>query len=237
MSVMTGRQSAVICALALAVPAGVGQATQSDTTFSVDVVADCNRFISEGVGHPHPGPVFGDYFMQEGLIYEDGTLTAKCEGGDGCGLNEDGTPEFPEAVIGKWTCYGSFVGKGGATAQGVWLYSTQVYEFDVEQIEPNVFAPGEHSLVSIGTERNDLDVPWNRAITGSHPANSSTRAVRSSRPRSASIRPSARTSPSDFEIRPIGTPVSRARREYGAGRQPRPASCPDLNNGRPSGEA
>ena len=38
-------------------------------------------------------------------------------------------------MIGKWTCYGSFVGNGGATAEGVWLYSTQVYEFDVEQIE------------------------------------------------------------------------------------------------------
>ena len=34
--------------------------------------------------------------MQEGLIYEGGTLAANCAGGDGCGLNEDGTPEFPE---------------------------------------------------------------------------------------------------------------------------------------------
>ena len=65
MSVMTARHSAVMCALALAIPAAGAQA---DETFSVDVVADCNRFISEGVGHPHPGPVFGDYFMQEGLI-------------------------------------------------------------------------------------------------------------------------------------------------------------------------
>jgi hypothetical protein len=168
MSLITSRQSAVVCALALAVPAVAAHATEPYTTFSVDIVADCNRFISEGVGHPHPGPVFGDYFMQEGLIYEGGTLSANCEGGDGCGLNEDGTPEFPEAVIGKWTCYGSFVGKGGATAEGVWLYSTQVYEFDVEQVEPNVFAPGEHALVSVGPERNDLNVPWDRAITGGY---------------------------------------------------------------------
>ena len=126
MFAMTGRQSAAIGALALALPAAAAQATEPRTTFSVDVVADCNRFISEGVGHPHPGPVFGDYFMQEGLIYEAGTLAANCAGGNGCGLNPDGTPEFPEAVIGKWTCYGSFVGNGGATAEGVWLYSTQV---------------------------------------------------------------------------------------------------------------
>jgi hypothetical protein len=168
MFAMTGRQSAAIGALALALPAAAAQATEPRTTFSVDVVADCNRFISEGVRHPHPGPVFGDYFMQEGLIYEAGTLAANCAGGDGCGLNPDGTPEFPEAVIGKWTCYGSFVGNGGATAEGVWLYSTQVYEFDVEQMDDNVNAPGEHALVSHGTERNDLDVPWDRAITGGY---------------------------------------------------------------------
>jgi hypothetical protein len=165
MSVSSARHSAVICGLALAIPAA---AAQADETFSVDVVADCNRFVSEGVGHPHPGPVFGDYFMQEGLIYKGGTLAANCEGGDGCGLNEDGTPEFPDAVIGKWTCYGSFVGNGGATAEGVWLYSTPVYEFDVDQVEPNVFEPGEIALVSIGPERNDLDVPWDRAITGGY---------------------------------------------------------------------
>jgi hypothetical protein len=162
---MTGRRSAVICALVVVVPAAGAQA---DETFSVDIVADCNRFISEGVGHPHPGPVFGDYFMQEGLIYEGGTLAANCVGGDGCGLNPDGTAEFPEAVIGKWTCYGSFVGNGGATVEGVWLYSTQVYEFDIEQIEPNVFAPGVDALVSIGPERNDLNVPFDRAITGGY---------------------------------------------------------------------
>jgi hypothetical protein len=166
MSVMTARPSAVTCAFAFALSAAAAHATEPYKTFSVDIVADCNRFISEGIGHPHPGPVFGDYFMQEGLIYKGGTLAANCPGGDGCGLNPDGTPEFPEAVIGKWTCYGSFVGKGGATAEGVWLYSTQLYEFDVEQIEPNVFAPGAHALVSVGPERNDLSVPFDRAVTG-----------------------------------------------------------------------
>jgi hypothetical protein len=49
-------------------------------------VTDCNRFISEGKPHPIPEdelPVFGDYFMQEGLIYEGGTLAANCSGGYG----------------------------------------------------------------------------------------------------------------------------------------------------------
>ena len=168
MLVIIGRRSAAAGALALALPMAAAQATDPYSTFSVDIVADCNRFVSEGIGHPHPGPAFGDFFMQEGLIYEGGTLAANCAGGDGCGLNPDGTPEFPEAVIGKWTCYGSFVGNGGATAEGVWLYSTQVYEFDVEQLDDNVYAPGLHALISHGAERIDLDVPWHRAVTGGY---------------------------------------------------------------------
>jgi hypothetical protein len=136
-------------------------------TFSIDVVADCNRFITEGTPHP-ANPAFGDYFMQEGLIYRPGTLAANCPNGDGCGLNPDGTAEFPEEVIGKWTCYGSFVGNGAATEAGVWLYSTQVYEFDAAEIAEHVFEPGAHALVSHGPERIDLDVPFDRAVTGGY---------------------------------------------------------------------
>jgi hypothetical protein len=151
------------------VESAVGQGPHSPgLRFSVDVVADCNRFTSEGVGHPNANPKFGDYFMQEGLMYKPGTLAKHCQGGDGCGLNADGTPEFPEDVIGKWTCYGSFVGKGAATAEGTWVYTTQIYEFDAEKLENNVFAPGRHAIVSIGTERSDLDTSWPRAISGGY---------------------------------------------------------------------
>jgi hypothetical protein len=131
-------------------------------TFSIDVVADCNRLITEGTPDP-TSPAFGDYFMQEGLIYRPGTLPANCPDGDGCGLNPDGTPEFPDEVIGKWTCWGSFVGNGGATAAGVWLYSTQVYEFDAGVLDQNVYEAGTDALVSHGPERIDLGVPFDRA--------------------------------------------------------------------------
>ena len=170
MLVMTARRSAAACALALAFPAGAARASEPYTPFSVDVVADCNRVISvaQTPAISTPGPVFGDYFMYEGLIYEGGTLAANCAGGNGCGLNPNGTPEFPEAVIGRWTCYASSAGNGGATAEDVWLYSTQVYEFDVWQVDQGVYAPGLHALVSHGPQRNDLNVPWDRAITGGY---------------------------------------------------------------------
>ena len=54
MPVTTARRSAVICALALALPMAAAQATDPDTTFSVDIVADCNRFVSEGIGTRTP---------------------------------------------------------------------------------------------------------------------------------------------------------------------------------------
>jgi hypothetical protein len=43
MCVMTARKSTLICVLALVVSPG---AVQAEDRFSVDVVADCNRFIS-----------------------------------------------------------------------------------------------------------------------------------------------------------------------------------------------
>ena len=69
-------------------------------------------------------------------------------------------------MIGKWSCYGSFVGQGAATGAGVWVYTTQVYEFNVEKLDENVNAPGRTLFVSHGPERIDEDEPWYRAVTG-----------------------------------------------------------------------
>ena len=98
---------------ALLAAGGTPAAQPAQPTFSVDVVADCNRYIEAS-----SQPAMGAYFIQEGVIYRAGTLAARCPGGNGCGLNPDGTPQFPEAVIGKWRCWGSFVGSTGAAAAG-----------------------------------------------------------------------------------------------------------------------
>jgi hypothetical protein len=47
---------------------------------------------------PHPGPALGDYFMQEGLIYEGGTLAANCAGGE-C---VDARLDIVRAAIRSW---------------------------------------------------------------------------------------------------------------------------------------
>lgn len=149
--------------------------------FGFDIAGDCSRFVYDNPSGGHLGPLqiepdalptFGATFMQEGVIYEAGTFEQHCPDSKDCGLvpiadaASDGAPgtplyepEFPEAVIGKWSCWGTFVGDGINTESGAWLVSTQVYDFDPE-------VPGEVTLVSHGSERVDLNVPFDRAITG-----------------------------------------------------------------------
>jgi hypothetical protein len=143
--------------VALLAVSGAQAAQPTQPTFSIDVAADCNRYIEDT-----SQPSMGAYFIQEGVIYRPGTLVAGCPHGNGCGLNPDGTPQFPEAVIGKWRCWGSFVdGAKGSPP----LYSTQVYELTYAEGDP---APGEHALVSHGPEWGNLEVPFERAIAGGY---------------------------------------------------------------------
>ena len=105
-------------------------------------------------------PAYGNAFVTQGYIYPKGTLDAHN------GVNPDGSPEFPDQVIGEWTCRGFFVGDGAATITGPWVITTQHYDF----YEESGFAPEKQStkfnLISDGYELVDIDVPGERAITG-----------------------------------------------------------------------
>ncbi len=68
-------------------------------------------------------------------------------------------PQFPELVIGRWTCKGWFIGDGIATASGPFVVTTQIYDLDLDH-------PGAKTLVSEGIELIDLNVPFKRAVTG-----------------------------------------------------------------------
>jgi hypothetical protein len=141
---------------------GAPAAQPAPPTFSIDVAADCNRYI-EDTSHPSMGATF----IQEGVVYRPGTLAANCPSGTACGLEPDGTPQFPGAVIGTWRCWGSFTGVGTAAlaAGGPPSYSTQLYEFKANTVGSG---PGEHALVSHGPEWVNLDVPFERAIAGGY---------------------------------------------------------------------
>ncbi len=118
-----------------------------------DVAENGKRFTpDETPVHPGGLPAYGNEFITEGYIYPYGTL-------DGAnGVNDDGSPEFPDKVIGKWYCRGWHVGDGALTATGPWVVTHQLYDLGDE--------PGRTTLASDGIELADLNVPFRRAITG-----------------------------------------------------------------------
>jgi hypothetical protein len=119
----------------------------------VEVAEDGNRFIfgkerlfSDGM------PQYGSPFVTQGYVYPKGTLNGSN------GVLPDGSPEFPDLVIGEWTCFGWMIGDGAHTTSGEWVVSTQVYKLNEEY--------GNAEIVTDGFELVDFDVPAARAITG-----------------------------------------------------------------------
>lgn len=105
-------------------------------------------------------PAYGNEFVTEGVIYEHGTLS----GSNGMIVTVDATgkkvvtPEFPDKVIGRWTCRGWHVGEGAATVTGPWVATNQIYDFAA--------VPGQAMFTSDGLEVVDIGVAIERAITG-----------------------------------------------------------------------
>lgn len=123
---------------------------------TVDVACNATSFVFQGPQLPGGGPAYGASFVVQGVIYPKGTFKEK---GVSSGLNPDGSPEFPELVIGTWTCRGWFIGDGIATKSGPFVVTTQIYDFDQD-------SPGANTVVSDGLELIDLNLPFPRAVTG-----------------------------------------------------------------------
>ncbi len=118
-----------------------------------DVAEDMNRFIfDKDVAYDDGLPADGSSFITRGYLYEYGTLT------DGNGVNPDGTPEFPDKVIGEWICQGYMINDAGHATGGVWVFSNQFFQFGDK--------PGAETIVTQGYELADIDVAIARAITG-----------------------------------------------------------------------
>jgi hypothetical protein len=123
-----------------------------------DVAEDMSRFVfaPTPVFEEDGYPAYGNPFITQGYIYPKGTIA--CDD-DGCtGVNLDGSPEFPDLVLGEWTCRGWFIGDGAHTTSGPVVITTQVYNFGTEF--------GRDMLVSEGYELADEGVVFQRAITG-----------------------------------------------------------------------
>lgn len=124
-------------------------------SLGIEVACDATSFVFQGPSTA-AGPDYGASFVVQGVIYRQGTFA---EHGANSGLLANGDPEFPQLVIGRWTCKGWFLGDGIATASGPFVVTTQIYELGTHPSSST-------TLVSEGFELIDLNVPLRRAVTG-----------------------------------------------------------------------
>ena len=140
-------------AITISAEDAIAQLTADDGTLRFDVAEDFTRFNFAGAPVFDDGmPAYGNPFITQGYIYPEGTLNGSN------GTLPDGSPEFPELVLGEWTCRGWFVGDGAHSTTGPVVITTQVYSFGGE--------PGAATLITDGYELVDVDVAVGRAITG-----------------------------------------------------------------------
>ncbi len=133
------------------------EAAHGNKVLKFDVAENGSKFVfDETPVHPDGLPAYGGEFITQGYLYPEGTIS--CTSGSCNGVNADGTPEFPNLVIGTWTCYGYHVGDGAHTVTGPWVITTQMYDIGS--------TPGSESVMTQGFELVDLDTEFQRAITG-----------------------------------------------------------------------
>ena len=147
----------VLAVLLLATVTGYVVLAQSNDSaaevIKVEVAEDGNRFVFDDAPVFEDGvPAYGNSFVTFGYLYPEGTLNGTN------GVLADGSPEFPDKVLGTWICKGWMIGDGGHTESGVWVTSTQIYNFSEEF--------GSATIITDGFEIADFNVPISRAIVG-----------------------------------------------------------------------
>lgn len=124
---------------------------RADMIASFDVAEDHTRFVFDEAPVFEDGmPAYGNAFITQGYIYPAGTLDDGVEG-----VNPNGSPAFPNLVIGTWTCDGFFVGNGMRTTEGPIVISRQVYAFEDGDV-----------LITQGPEYMADGFQFTRAVTG-----------------------------------------------------------------------
>ena len=139
-------------------PPAAPDAARANRVIAVEMAEDFTRFsFDEAPVFEEDGlPAYGGAFVTQGYLYPVGTLD--CSSGTCNGVLEDGSPEFPDLVIGEWSCWGYHIADGAHTTSGPVVVTTQLFDFGSE--------PGQESLSSIGYERIDTSEPFARPITG-----------------------------------------------------------------------
>lgn len=142
----------------------IAQITADDGVLRFDVAEDGNRFLwSSDPEMAGDMPAAGTPYITQGYIYPEGTLT------DSNGVMPDGSPEFPDKVLGQWTCYGWWIGDPPhAELSAPWI-TTHLFNFGGTL--------GEATIVTEGYSIDDLEAPLERAIVGGSGQYSNARGV------------------------------------------------------------
>lgn len=126
---------------------------RNHVNFGFDVAEIGSRFVPDDDPFVDGLPAYGNSFITQGYIYLPGTLS------EGNGVLPDGSPEFPERLIGNWTCFGWHTQDAATAVEGTAVVTTQIYEFSK--------TPGRLSFVSDGFELTFGDSTFiRRAVTG-----------------------------------------------------------------------
>jgi hypothetical protein len=155
-----GVLGALVIGALMAVAFGGAQKTEAQQHVNVEVVEIGSRFVPDEtpVFDDDGFPAYGAEFVTQGYIYPAGTVE---EGHDG--INADGSAEYPDKVIGLWTCRGWHIGDGAHSVGQPWVATTQIFAFD----GPTDFdQKGATTIVTDGFELPDVGILVQRAITG-----------------------------------------------------------------------
>lgn len=138
----------------LAAEAALAQITLADGTLHFEIAEDGTRFVwADQPVFTGRRSAYGAPFLAQGYIYPPGTLSATTDG-----ISTDGSPQFPEKVVGTWACYGWYAGGSGRANTGPWILATEIYQFGSEW--------GAVTLVSEGYVATESGRTISRAITG-----------------------------------------------------------------------
>jgi hypothetical protein len=130
----------------------IKQITGTDGALRFDVAENAIGYAWAGDPPLTDGlPARRTAFLTQGYIYPAGTLTAEN------GVLPDGAPEFPDKVLGQWSCWGWFLGADAPAGTARWL-TTHLVNLGG--------AWGEATLVSEGYSIDEPEVALPRAIVG-----------------------------------------------------------------------
>ncbi len=118
-----------------------------------DIAENGSRFSFDAEPVDENGlPAYGGEFITQGYLYPYGFLE------NHNGVNEDGSPAYPEEVLGRWVCRGWHIGQGASTVTGPWVVTTQIFDLNEKY--------GRQTIITEGYELSDINVGIDRAITG-----------------------------------------------------------------------